>query len=197
MPYGEKGYQANAGIERAGGSSYNSPKRNFRLSFKAIYGDSKFDYPLFGEDAAESFDQIALKPGFHGCMHLGLDHTRGGTNDLADQVMRDLQGEMNDDGVYIHGAFMHLYINGIYWGVYNPQERGINAFAESYYGGDKDDYDSMKGEQLPGGNYPTPNMEPVDGTITAWDSLIYIAENLNLASNANYQLIQKLSLIHI
>ncbi len=183
LPYGEKGYQANGGIERAGGSSFNSPKRNFRLSFKSIFGDPKFDFPLFGNDAAESFDQIALRPGFHGCMHLGLDHRRGGTNDLADQVMRNLQGEMSEDNVHLHGDFMHLYINGVYWGVYNPSERGINSFGESYYGGDKDNYDSLKGER---GDF-VPNMTPRDGNSIAWDMLINLTKNLDLSINSNYQ----------
>ncbi len=188
LPYGEKGYQANGGLERAGGSSFNSSKRNFRLSFKSIFGDSKFDFPLFGEDAAESFDQIALKPGFHGCMHLGLDHGRGGTNDLADQVMRNLQGEMSEDKVHLHGDFMHLYINGIYWGVYNPSERGINSFGESYYGGDKDNYDALKGVRNPGSTFtPTPNMTPRDGNSIAWDMLINLTANLDLSVNSNYQ----------
>jgi len=179
LPNGEKGYQANGGIERAGGSSFNSRKRNFRLSFKSIYGDSKFDFPLFGKDAAESFDQIALRPGFHGCMHLGLNHRRGGANDLADQVMRDLQGRMDPDGVQIHGSFMHLYINGIYWGVYNPTERGINSFAESYYCSDKENWDAVKSGAA------------LDGNLTAWTTMSNMVNNLNMANAQNYQDIQE------
>jgi hypothetical protein len=188
LPNGEKGYQANGGIERAGGSSFNSTKRNFRLSFKSLYGDSKFEFPLFGKDAAESFDQISLRPGFHGCMHLGLESEIGGTNDLADQVMRNLQGEMAEDNVYLHGAFMHLYINGVYWGVYNPSERGTDSFAQSYYGGDKDNYDALKGDRNPNGAFtPIPNMLPIDGNAVAWDLLIDMAANLDLSVPGNYQ----------
>lgn len=179
LPNGEKGYQANGGIERVGGSSFNSKKRNFRLSFKSVFGDSKFDFPIFGKDAAESFDQIALRPGFHGCMQLGLSSPRGGTNDLADQVIRNLQGEMVDDKVTLHGSFMHLYVNGIYWGVYNPSERGINSFAESYYGGEKDDYDAIK------------RGAALDGNITAWNTMKNMVDNLNMANAQNYQDVQE------
>ncbi len=179
LPNGQKGYQANGGIERAGGSSFNSAKRNFRLSFKSIYGDSKFDYPLFGKDNAESFDQFALRPGYHGCMHLGINHSRGGSNDLADQVVRDLQANMADDDVSISGAFMHLYINGIYWGVYNPSERGTNSFAESYYCGDKDDWDAIKRDAA------------LDGDITAWNQLKSMVNNLNMANTQNYINVQE------
>jgi len=179
LPNGQKGYQANGGIERAGGSSFNSLKRNFRLSFKSIYGDSKFDYPLFGKDNAESFDQIALRPGYHGCMHLGLNNSRGGTNDLADQVIRNIQANMADDDVSVSGSFMHLYINGIYWGVYNPTERGTNSFAESYYCSDKVNFDAIK------------TGAALDGNLNAWNTMSYMVNNLNMANAQNYLDIQE------
>ena len=34
-----------------------------------------------------------------------------------------------------HGTWVHLYINGLYWGVYNPTERPDASFMASYYGG--------------------------------------------------------------
>ena len=180
LPDGQKGYQVNAGVERAGGSSFNARKRNFRLSFKSIYGDPKFDYPIFGTDAAEEFDQLALRAGFHGCMQLGLDHPqRGGVNDLSDQVVRNMQINMAEDNVGIHGDFMHVYINGIYWGVYNVTERGNNSFVESYYGGDKDNIDAIKRKAA------------LDGQITAWNTLNNMVDNLDMANQQNYENVQK------
>lgn len=179
FPDGKKGYQVNCGVERAGASSFNAKKRNLRLSFKSKYGASKFEYPIFGKGAAEDFDQIALRPGYHGCMNRGYNATGGGTNDLSDQVMRDLQGNMADDGVTIDGSFMHLYINGIYWGVYNPSERATSSFGESYYNGDKDDWDVIKRKAA------------LNGDITAWNTLNNMADNLNMANQQNYEAIQE------
>ena len=34
-----------------------------------------------------------------------------------------------------HGRFLHIYINGVYWGVYNVVERPDAGFAESYIEG--------------------------------------------------------------
>ena len=39
---------------------------------------------------------------------------------------------------------MHLYVNGLYWGLYNPCERPDGAFSSSYYGGEKEDWDAFK-----------------------------------------------------
>ena len=63
-------------------------------------------------------------------------------NDLAvyvrDQHVRDSQLSLS--GTAAHGIFVHLYLNGIYWGVYNAVERPDRRFLASYYGGDSADW---------------------------------------------------------
>ncbi len=172
-PDGKPSFQEYAGVKRVGGSSFNSKKRNLRLSFRSEYGSSKLEYPLLGPDADDKFDQISLRPGFHGCIN------RNEGNDLADQVVRNFQIYTQDDGVGIHGVWMHLYINGKYWGVYNPSERGINYFGAKYYGGDKDNWDVIKRDGL-----------ALDGNETAWNTLQSFA-SLDLSNPANYNNIQE------
>ena len=61
---------------------------------------------------------------------------------IQDQYVSDLQNLAG--GQAPHGRFVHVYINGLYWGVYDLHERPDESFAESYLGGDKDDYDVIK-----------------------------------------------------
>ena len=166
------------GIERAGGSSFNSRKRNLRITFKAQYGAKKLDFPLFGKDATNNIDQIAIKPGFHGCMNLGVNSSRAGSNDLADEIVRRFQINMSDDKIGLHGLFAHLYLNGVYWGVYNLTERANDGFNESYFGGDNEDYDVIKRKLASSGN------------LTAWNQLNNLANNTNLANQSNYDSIK-------
>ena len=56
--------------------------------------------------------------------------------------MRDSQIALS--GIGAHGTYVHLYINGIYWGLYNPSERPDNEFAADYIGGGKVDFASIK-----------------------------------------------------
>ncbi len=86
---------------------------------------------------------------------------------------------MDKDSVGIHGFFAHLYINGVYWGFYNPSERGNNAFGEAYLGGNKEDWDAIKRKS---------NM---DGSITAWNTLNSMANNNDLTDSLNYANIQE------
>ena len=76
-----------------------------------------------------------------------------------------------------HGAFVHLYINGMYWGVYNPVERPDASFAASYLGGDKEDWDAVNAGAPVSGS----SMQP-------WYDLMNF--NFDNGSTAAYQRVQ-------
>ena len=79
---------------------------------------------------------------------------RAGANDgyswdaarLTEQYTRDEFGRMleRDAGKPSgHGLFVHLYLNGMYWGLYNPVERPDHSFSAEYFGGEKEDWDAV------------------------------------------------------
>src|SRR5678815_1050574 len=68
---------------------------------------------------------------------------------------------------YARTGYFHLYINGIYWGVYNFEERTEAAFAETYLGGVKDNIDVVKSA----GSSGSYNTEMTDGNFLAWKTL--------------------------
>jgi hypothetical protein len=139
-PNGAEGFQINCGIRIQGGyfrSPGASPKHSFRLLFKGMYGSSKLRYPLFGPDAADEFDTITLRAGANDAYTWNA--ARGTEQYTRDQFARDLQRDTGQASP--HGMFVHLYVNGLYWGLYNPVERPDGAFSASYYGGEKEDWD--------------------------------------------------------
>ena len=141
--------QVEASVEIAGGSSTNrwkSDKLSMQLKFKAEFGDSKLRYPLFGPLATDSFDTLILDARLNQAWHYG-----GGSSPTSqrrraqftrDQFVADLQRELG--GHAPHGQWIHLYLNGIYWGMYNLHERPDEHFAQDYLGGEKADYDVIK-----------------------------------------------------
>jgi hypothetical protein len=40
-----------------------------------------------------------------------------------------------------HSRFVHLYLNGLYWGTYDLTEDPRRPFAKNAYGGSGEDYD--------------------------------------------------------
>ncbi|MHC4543086.1 MAG: FN3 associated domain-containing protein, partial [Planctomycetota bacterium] len=160
-PDGSEGFQIDAGLRIRGGYSRQdwNPKHAFRLFFRALYGKAKLKYPLFEDEGADEFDNVDLRTSQNYCWaHGGMGN--GGHNTMVREVFsRDIQGAMGHP--YTRSRYYHLYINGHYWGLFQTQERAEASHAESYLGGDKDDYDVVK----------TPGMNATDGNRDALDRL--------------------------
>ncbi|MFC1601610.1 lamin tail domain-containing protein [Candidatus Sumerlaeota bacterium] len=185
-PDGQKGFAVNCGVRVQGAvSRYPSNfKHSLSLRFRNDYGPGKLRYPLFadtpgGADATEEFDLVMLRSPFsytwmdrdaRGCARAGLQR---------DQVARDIHLEMGHPAA--HGLFAHIYINGMYWGVYNVCERPDADFLSSYQDGDDDDYDAISGAY---GMYST------SGDKVAWKTMLDILED-GVADDADYATLQQ------
>jgi hypothetical protein len=116
-PDGSKeGFQINAGIRIRGGFSRSTgnPKHAFRFFFRDEYGDAKLKYPLFGKNGTDTFDALDLRT-FQNYSWSFQGDSRGIF--VRDQFSRDTQLDMGHQGE--RGDYCHLYINGMYWGLYN------------------------------------------------------------------------------
>ena len=142
--------QANCGIRMHGGWNRfpEMLKKSFRLYFRAEYGDASFDAPLFEDAPVDEYDRLIMRSGNGKAWTSPWRALSGSGNSLTrttyfrDQLARDLQAATDQDS--IPGTFVHLYINGHYWGLYNPVERPDEFFASGHWGGDDDDYDVIK-----------------------------------------------------
>ena len=176
---GSEEFQIDCGLRIHGGHSRRpekTPKHSFRIVFRSEYGSSKLNYHLFGEENPSSFNSIVLRATYGNTwLHMSSSE-RNHAQLIRDLWAKDTQLEMGQPSG--HGIFVNLYINGIYWGVYNPTERIDKDFAVTYFGGKEEDYDVIK-------DYA----EVVDGNINAWNEMMSIAAN-GLDDNTNYQLIQ-------
>jgi hypothetical protein len=176
---GSEDFQADCGLRLHGGHSRRpekDPKHSFRLVFKIKYGSAKLDYPLFGDDAVSTFNTITLRAGFGNTWTHWHHSERVLAQYERDVWAKDIQLALGHHSG--HGCYVHLYLNGIYWGLYNPTERIDREFAVSYLGGNDADYDVIKD-----------NTQVVDGNINAWNRMMSLAR-AGLADNQNYQRIQ-------
>ncbi|HER08763.1 MAG TPA: T9SS type A sorting domain-containing protein [Bacteroides sp.] len=172
-------FQENCGIRLQGGHSRRpekSPKHSFRLVFRNEYGPTRLRYPLFGPDATSSFNSVILRAGFGNSWIHHTHDERQRAQYIRDIWTKDTQRAMGHPSS--RSEYVHLYINGIYWGVYAPSERLDSDFAADYLKGDKEDFDVIKDYQ-----------DVIDGEIDAWNRLMAMA-NDGLENNDAYQLIQ-------
>jgi hypothetical protein len=172
-------FQIDAGIRIQGAffrSNTNNLKKSFRLLFKNIYGAGKLDFPLFDDGTVDSFNTLVLRGG-------GNDGYTWNSAKLTEQYTRDAfmhELQLASGNASPHSTFAHLYINGVYWGLYNPVERPDNEFAASYLGGDPDNYDVVHR----GGSI----FEAQSGDFDAWNSLMALAEQAQTSQTAYMQL---------
>jgi hypothetical protein len=178
-PDNTTGFQVNAGLRIYGGDPFRgmglTRKKSFRLLFKRIHGPTKLNFEMFdAPDAVSRFDTIVLRAGANDAWN----NWSAGSNAqyILDEYMRRTQTAMGQ--VSPHGTFVHLYINGLYWGLYNPVERPMASFCASYYGGDKEDWDAL--------NSGTPTGESKTAT---WSEMMSQA-SAGLSSNTAFQKIQ-------
>lgn len=176
-------FHINAVVRICGGSStsgWKSDKLSMRLKFREPCGPTKLNFPLFGDDAADRFDTLVLDARLNNAWNYedGDDQNRRAQY-TRDQFTSDIQNAMGG-GYGHHGQHVHLYLNGLYWGLYNFHERPDESFADSYFGGSKKDYDVLKHNVF----------EVVNGSNANYLEMFSIA-NAGLSSDMQYQLIQQ------
>lgn len=170
-------FSSNVGVRIRGGYSRSpdNPKHAFRIFFNNSYGKKTLKFPLFGADAAQEFKKIDLRCAQNYSWSFAADNMY--TN-AQDEFCRDAQGIMGHP--YTRSRYCHLYLNGMYWGLYEFMERPEANFASSYVGGDKDNFDVIKIATDNGYN-----IEATDGNLDGWQKL-YNLINLDLSIKTNY-----------
>ena len=170
--------QINCGVRIQGGWNRRpeeSPKHSFRVVFKKKYGPGKLRYPLFGEEGIRDFDEIILRSGCNNTwLHWKGEERRRG-DFVRDQWMRETFTAMGYPSA--RGLFAHLYVNGLYWGLYNPVERPSAPFIAAHFGGKPEHYDVRNADNV------------IEGDDVAWLKLLAVA-NEGLADAAAYRAIQ-------
>jgi len=188
-PATEQQFQLQAGVRIAGGSSTNPwkmDKLSMRLKFTDLYGATKLRFPVFGDQATDEFDTLVLDARMNNSWAygggVGVNRPGMGQRDLAqytrDQFVSDIQNATGGYGPY--GRHVHLYLNGLYWGLYWLHERPDEHFAAAYFGGEDEDYDVLKHNAG----------QVINGSGTDYNRMFNLA-NSGLISDQQYESIQQ------
>ena len=154
-----------------------NPKHSFRLVFKEQYGAKSLKYPLFSNNESEKFDQLVLRCHFGNAWQHWDEGNRKKAQYTRDVWARRMQRRMGRTSV--NALYVNLFINGMYWGLYNLAERVDDQFGKDRLGGKKSDIDVIKIEE-DGGNH----LEATEGTIDAWNQMTRLAAIVGGASGS-------------
>ena len=181
-------FQFNVGIQMQGAASRDNNrllKHSFRLIFNSQFdGPGRLRFPLFDNSDFDDINTVSLKASFTDSFATRTVTNRYSPLDSTytrDVWMRDTQiatGNLAADSTYAH-----LYINGLYWGLYWPSERVDDAYLASRFGGEEEDWDIVRDFN-----------ELFRGQRTAYDAMISMSRQIDAASpsvaNTLFQQIQ-------
>lgn len=177
-PTGESNFQQNCAIRIQGGAFRSfglTRKKSFRVLFKSEYGSSNqltngpgtLKFPLFGKEpgVAQEFQTLIFRMESND----GWQWSGAGSQP---QYARDEFGRRTSLALgqpAPHGRYLHVYINGVYWGLYNVVERPDSSFAESYV-------DGAVREEWEGQNSGNPINSSTN--LSNWNSLLSAVNNI-------------------
>ena len=140
---GAAGFQINGGLRIKGGYSRtpDNPKHSFRLKFGTEH-DGLLQYDVFGSKlngvTTDVFTELDLRAEQNGSWHEGSS----GETMLRDVWLRDSQAAIGDPST--RSRWVHLFLNGQYWGLYMLKDRPTAGYAAQRWGGATTDYDVIK-----------------------------------------------------
>ena len=185
-----KDWGENCGLRVQGGASRNtgkSPKHSLSFRFRAEYGAGKLRAELFPDSPVGAFNVIALRAGYNNSwIHSSSDQrTRGSM--IRDQWAREAMYDMGhvDAG---RGFMVHLFVNGLYWGVHNLCERQDASHYAAYNGGDEDTLDARNGSDFIDGNSASWNQMKSVVSSRSWRR---IQQVLDIDTYIDYQIVNR------
>lgn len=157
---GKDGARKDCGIRIDGALSRDpkeSPKHSFLLSFREQYGGGAFSYRLFGKPGPREFKSLRLQAGFENSWIGWKGEARAKADLLKGAWIQKALGDMGYPAG--RGRYVHLLLNGHYWGIYRLTEDTDADAVATWLGGAGDDYETRDYQ----GN--------VEGDLGAWREL--------------------------
>jgi hypothetical protein len=177
---GVEDWHASAGIHIMGLTSRSlsiTPKLNLMLLFNTQYGTPWLTEPFFGTNGPNRIKRIALRTNTRESW-LYEENGFGTGTYIVDGFAKESLLDSGEPGT--RHRYCHVFLNGLYWGIYDATERPESHWAETTFGGEDEDYDVI--------NLCCPNRIDA-GDFTEWQQLLSMAR-AGLSTEAAYQAIQ-------
>lgn len=193
--------QADCGLRMQGLSS-TSPSVYSKLSFRAIfrkkYGEGTLNHNVFPNDptSVNKHNSLILRAGSSD----KWDHTMSSPVFANPQYIRDefvRRSQLATGGKSARGTWVHVYLNGMYWGLYNLTERIDTKWAANYENGEEEDFILMDSSypDSPPPKWKALTDELVDkGFVINASHYAAAASKLNMPAFADYMIINQIAL---
>ncbi len=171
-PDGSPVFRYNVGVKIGGGCSRGLNMKGFNLFFRERYGDPYIDFPVFPGNEINRYYRIKIRNAGDDFQSMMF---RDGLNQmlLRDKVDLDLMD-------YRPAA---LYLNGMFWGIYELREHFNEDYIFSHHGFKEEEIDMIKN--------PFSNWSEIKvGSDSAFQELNTFIETHDLSVPENYQFVE-------
>jgi hypothetical protein len=198
LPDGTTAFTTTCGIDLHGNASRNpvkNPKHGFKLTFRGDFGPATLQYRLFEDSPVEEFDDIDLRADFNSSWRHWSDTAGQGLGAFQrtratrtrDAWMKNSMRDMG--GLASHNRFVHVYLNGLYWGTYDLSEDPSESFAKANLGGNDEDFDVVDQGYLKNGTINFYNAMSALPTATTLQQYEQYHQYLNVPEFIDYMLL--------
>lgn len=180
---GADGFQINAGLRIKGGywfDKYNR-KHSFQLSFAPEY-EGPLTYDVFGSQLNGTTTDVFTELEVRSEQNLTWHSWSGRETFMRDRWLRDSQAAIGDPST--RSRWVHLFLNGQYWGLYMVRDLPTAGYAAQRWGGNTADYDVVADSYDHG-------YEVLDGDDDQWTRLWRAIED-GVVTDAEYATIDSL-----
>jgi hypothetical protein len=157
--------------------SWSIAMRSLRVTFSREVGPAKWRSDVFRDAPLGA----ATASSIHNGLVVRIGANRNPTtrwNPDKNAISREPWIQMSQvrmSGYGLHTTHCHVWVNGLYWGVYKPTERPESGYMQEYFGGLREDYFTLNH----GG--------PKDGDPARWNYLTGALKDKDMTVPANYE----------
>ncbi len=177
IKYSENNYtlfEEEVGIRIKGNRTRGWAMKSFGFYFRNEYGTSELQYPVFTESSLNVYKRLVAR-------NSGNDFGITQIHDIS--VASIVRGHVNFEFQEYNQCV--VYLNDVYWGIYNLREMITPHHFENHFGFPKENIDLLEGSEL----YPIAD----DGNINNYmDNVLNYINNNDLSLQDNYNHIKNI-----
>lgn len=132
---GKRVFNSRAGIRLFGGMSRVFPQKSLAIACREAYGESRIRHQIFPDKKQDSYKHLVLR-------NAGSDW---GKTHARDAIITGLLEDVDVSKQAYRPAL--VFINGMYWGIYNIREKINRHYLEYEFGVNRDSLDLIEHER--------------------------------------------------
>lgn len=173
------GFSEPCGLKIFGGFSRANAKKSFACMFRKAYGQSKLEYPIFGQESLPYYNNLVLRA--------------GGQETFASRIKDEAITSFANDylGIPVQNYRpVVLYLNGEYWGIYFIREKINEHYVAGNFGVESEAVTMAHWDGSDSAEFTALKRFARNNDLTDPENYNYVTSRINLENYTDYIITQ-------